>query len=200
MPRRNEPSHKQQKSKRSREHHKQAEFAFGQRGRWVGHPSHISYRKNRAYRFVRKDWSKLMPGQEIKAISIWQPWASLIASGEKQYETRNWATSYRGLLAIHAAKRWTGEEFSSAMYLKHRCGVLPGFPDVPLPLGAVVAVARLANVVPVEMVIQHISATEHTLGNFQMGRYAWELEVVHVFDEPVQATGAQGLWTWKWIR
>lgn len=39
----------------------------------------------------------------MKAITIWQPWASLMACGAKQFETRGWATSYRGPIAIHAA-------------------------------------------------------------------------------------------------
>lgn len=39
----------------------------------------------------------------MKALTIWQPWASLLACGAKQYETRSWATSYRGPIAIHAA-------------------------------------------------------------------------------------------------
>ena len=42
---------------------------------------------------------------KMKAITIWQPWASLLAHGVKQYETRSWATSYRGPIAIHAAAR-----------------------------------------------------------------------------------------------
>lgn len=41
----------------------------------------------------------------MKAITVWQPWASLLVSGRKRYETRSWATSYRGPIAIHAAKR-----------------------------------------------------------------------------------------------
>lgn len=41
----------------------------------------------------------------MKAITVWQPWASLLASGRKKYETRSWATSYRSPIAIHAAKR-----------------------------------------------------------------------------------------------
>ncbi|TRU31740.1 MAG: ASCH domain-containing protein [Microcystis aeruginosa Ma_QC_B_20070730_S2] len=41
----------------------------------------------------------------MKAISLWQPWASLVANGLKLYETRGWPTKYRGVLAIHAAKR-----------------------------------------------------------------------------------------------
>ncbi|MBP0020973.1 MAG: ASCH domain-containing protein, partial [Cyanobacteria bacterium SBLK] len=31
-----------------------------------------------------------------KAISLWQPWASLIAMGRKKFETRHWSTDYRG--------------------------------------------------------------------------------------------------------
>lgn len=40
----------------------------------------------------------------MKAITLWQPWASLLAIGAKQHETRSWKTSYRGPVAIHAAK------------------------------------------------------------------------------------------------
>lgn len=41
----------------------------------------------------------------MKAITIWQPWASLLAIGAKQYETRGWKTEHRGPIAIHAAKK-----------------------------------------------------------------------------------------------
>lgn len=41
----------------------------------------------------------------MKAVTLWQPWASLVAIGAKTIETRSWATSYRGPLAIHAAAR-----------------------------------------------------------------------------------------------
>lgn len=41
----------------------------------------------------------------MKAITLWQPWASLIAIGAKKYETRSWKTNYRGPIAIHAAKK-----------------------------------------------------------------------------------------------
>lgn len=36
----------------------------------------------------------------IKAISLHQPWANLVASGEKSIETRTWKTSYRGPIVI----------------------------------------------------------------------------------------------------
>ena len=47
----------------------------------------------------------------MKAISLWQPWASLCVlpgpngRAVKTIETRSWPTKYRGPLAVHAAKR-----------------------------------------------------------------------------------------------
>ena len=40
----------------------------------------------------------------MKAVTIYQPYASLIACGAKQFETRSWKTNYRGPIAIHAGK------------------------------------------------------------------------------------------------
>jgi hypothetical protein len=41
----------------------------------------------------------------LKAISVKQPWANLIASGEKTIETRLWETKYRGPLLIVSSKQ-----------------------------------------------------------------------------------------------
>lgn len=40
----------------------------------------------------------------MKAITILQPWAALIACGAKKIETRSWYTDHRGQIAIHAGK------------------------------------------------------------------------------------------------
>lgn len=40
----------------------------------------------------------------MKAISIKQPWANLIASGQKTIETREWATPYRGKILLVSSK------------------------------------------------------------------------------------------------
>jgi hypothetical protein len=40
----------------------------------------------------------------MKALSIKQPWANLLASGEKTIETRLWPTAYRGPLLIVSSK------------------------------------------------------------------------------------------------
>src|SRR4051812_8909176 len=43
--------------------------------------------------------------RRMRAISLWQPWASLWCSPAKVHETRHWSTAYRGWVAVHAAKR-----------------------------------------------------------------------------------------------
>ena len=40
----------------------------------------------------------------MKALSIRQPWAWLIATGQKDVENRSWKTSFRGRIYIHAGK------------------------------------------------------------------------------------------------
>jgi len=46
----------------------------------------------------------------VKALSVRQPWASLIGSGRKTIELRSWPTKYRGpLLICSAVRRWTGD-------------------------------------------------------------------------------------------
>lgn len=42
----------------------------------------------------------------MKALSIKQPWASLIAHGIKDIENRTWKTNFRGRIYIHASGHW----------------------------------------------------------------------------------------------
>jgi len=74
----------------------------------------------------------------IKAISLWQPWASLVANGLKLYETRGWPTKYRGVLAIHAAKRPLCKQGKSLISHLNRAFNLSIDGD-KLPLGAIVS-------------------------------------------------------------
>lgn len=103
----------------------------------------------------------------MKAISLWQPWASLIACGAKPYETRSWAPP-RDLIgqtiAIHAAKKidkGAAQFAEELMYGQHAVGgfdladkLEASMGDVPdelqgcfgqalMPIGCIVATARL---------------------------------------------------------
>lgn len=129
----------------------------------------------------------------IKAISLWQPWAQLVAYGEKTFETRSWSTNHRGLLAIHAAKRFQKREQEWADMLRRR-----GFIEEPvstMPLGAIVAIAHLVEVWPADhpaLDAMMIPREKH-FGDFRPGRFAWELEGVVRLEEPIRYPGRQGL-------
>jgi hypothetical protein len=45
----------------------------------------------------------------MRALSLWQPWATLVVVGAKRFETRGWGTNHIGPLAIHAAKSFQPE-------------------------------------------------------------------------------------------
>lgn len=140
----------------------------------------------------------------MKAITIWQPWASLLAHGMKQYETRSWATKYRGPIAIHAAKRpvrqtidalvadrgggWTTLDYFESLFMR------PGELD-HLPTGAVVGTALLTrcNLITEDFVAK-LTPMERALGDFTLGRYAWEFHGRVPLDSPIPAKGMQGLW------
>lgn len=44
----------------------------------------------------------------MKALSVREPWLTLIVRGEKSIETRTWKTSYRGDLLLVGSKKPTG--------------------------------------------------------------------------------------------
>lgn len=132
----------------------------------------------------------------MKAISLWQPWATLVAIGAKQYETRHWSTSYRGPLVIHAAKKNNGELFRVCLSDPFTyCLLDAGYKEYSgLPFGAYVAVVDLVEVIRTEEVLSFLSEQEVAFGNYLPNRFAWRLENVRVFSEPVPARGYQGLW------
>ena len=88
----------------------------------------------------------------MKAITLTQPWATLVSLGLKRFETRSWQTSYRGPLAIHAAKgfpRWARELCAEEPFRMALSGLLEHCPPgllYPLPLGQIVAVCDLTEI------------------------------------------------------
>jgi len=152
----------------------------------------------------------------MKAITLWQPWASFIAVGIKPFETRDWAPPKWLIgkrIAIHAAKKRVD---LSNLEWAHRCGI-EGEP----PLGAVVCTAILAGayqcgahvrdgggqlcatILSVRDGSRHQRVAWLTAGipvddygDFSNGRWAWWLTDIerHV---PIAAKGAQGFWNWE---
>lgn len=138
----------------------------------------------------------------IKAITILEPWASLIALGVKRIETRSWHTPHRGPIAIHAGKnpKMAREFYEDDPEWWDELG-LPALDA--LPYGCVVATAHLRYCKQFEPGItasinQHLgySSWETSLGDFTPGRYGWVLDSVNALPEPIPARGQQGLWDW----
>lgn len=138
----------------------------------------------------------------MKAITLYQPWASLVAWGFKWCETRSWGTAYRGPIAVHAAARRPVRDpelwrwIAKAWPLAGRAGDW----EVLFPLGKVVAVARLAWVVPAGQALYEETVRtnlyEAHFGDFGLGRFAWRLEDVVRKVPPVPAVGRQRIWNW----
>lgn len=147
----------------------------------------------------------------MKAVSLLQPWASLVAVGAKKIETRSWGTNYRGPLAIHASKGWNIEQSSLLSCWEFQAGLAPlvgrplnfakltwsGIEEKHLPRGAVVAVCNLVDCVPTDSLTQAQIGTDRPFGDFSLGRYGWLLADVKLFPKPVPAKGMLGLWNWE---
>lgn len=125
----------------------------------------------------------------MKALTLTQPWATLVATGKKKVETRSWTTKYRGPLAIHAAKGYpkSAQEFAS---VECALGRLPK----RIPRAAVVCVVDLIDVRPAEEVAMEIDGLERLYGDYSVGRWAWILGNLRTFDEPIWMKGHLGLW------
>lgn len=136
----------------------------------------------------------------MKALTLTQPWAALLAIGEKRFETRSWGTSYRGPLAIHAAKglpAWAREVFYEGPFrevLHRHYG--PGYLDrLEAQRGCVIATCRLGDVVRMnQRLIEQQTPQELEFGDWSPGRFAWSIDDVRPLPSPMAERGALGLW------
>ncbi len=126
----------------------------------------------------------------MKALSLHQPWASLMAQGLKTIETRGWKTDYRGDLAICAGKRLpTLEEFGGS---KEDYGAML----CHTPFGKVVCVVELYDCWTSEVLtkVRHkMNAGEWELGNYEPGRWGWLTRNLRPLRLPVPVRGMQSL-------
>lgn len=138
----------------------------------------------------------------MKALTLTQPWATLVAIGAKEIETRSWHTSYRGPLAIHAAKGLAGMkriEFSQLCLLTEPFRTAlraAGYYDSDsFPRGRVLATCELVDCLETQAI--EVGEPERSFGDYSYGRFAWLLENIRRLPGPVPAKGALGLWEWQ---
>lgn len=130
----------------------------------------------------------------MKILTVIEPWATLLAYGYKKWETRGWATPYRGLVAIHAGK--SKECVDDAGLLLLEAGIKKAlldpdpFPLKTWPFGCIVAVGILEACLPTS--IADPSPQEQALGDYSAGRTAWVFADVRRV-KPLPTRGMQGL-------
>jgi hypothetical protein len=148
------------------------------------------------------------------ALTIWQPWASLIAAGAKPYEWRGWAAPRRLVgqrIAIHAgAHKVVVGEIQALLYLLDRHGEagMSLIPDVArpllerwatapgmLPLSSVLCTARLGQPIPAKLYAEGKGVADSD--RIDHTKWGWPLTDIVVLEPFQPARGAQGFWAWE---
>lgn len=122
----------------------------------------------------------------MKALSITEPYASLILEGKKHIETRSWSTQYRGKILVHASATRIPKEWRNLL------------PLIREPRnGYVLCTADLVDCYEMTedfcRMMELLDYDEYRVGFYAPGRYAWILSNVQPI-EPFKAKGHLGLW------
>jgi activating signal cointegrator 1 len=123
----------------------------------------------------------------MKALTIQQPWAGLIACGVKRIENRTWTTSHRGRIAIHAAGKVHARGQAEQHQFHRELEATPGC----LGMSRIVAVATLCNVIHVADIPDDLRGDQ-----FAEGPFCWIFADVIPLSEKLMplVKGSLGLW------
>ena len=148
----------------------------------------------------------------MKAISLWQPWATLIAENQKQYEFRTWPVHPNIIgqrIAIHAAARRIVKYEIKELIQAIHCGEnIPGLVDhevcaemlrhmhlypEQVVLGKIVATAVVGEPVSPEDLIR-LKILQRLDPSYRL--WGWPLTEVQKLPRPIAMAGRQGFWDW----
>ena len=140
----------------------------------------------------------------MKAITLHEPWASLIREGKKTVETRSWPAPrpWGRRIGIHAGKKVDREFLRSVSPMP----VHPGRMVATAILGGCYRVYGHREVMsrgePRWAAIcynhqgEEVLVGEDRYGDFSIGRWLWLLTDIQPLEYPVLAVGHQGFWVW----
>ena len=151
-----------------------------------------------------------------KALTVWQPWASLIIANVKPFEFRGWPAprALRGReIAIHAGARpvrkaeiadlivrlrspeaWrTTGLTEAALPLLERWHRAPGL----LPLSSVIGIVTLGEPVRAHEIFEGFGHHVNDSDRDQHSNWAWPMQYVQPLVPIEPAKGAQGFWQWR---
>lgn len=146
---------------------------------------------------------------DLPALSLWQPYASLVVTGTKRHETRGWSPgSLTGRrIAVHAALRAPKRaEIDMLHPLVCMCFGEMWYRDLPRGVFVgTVEVESASKVVDypddglnelVQLEDGYVFQDDY-LGDYSVGRWVWRLKEPRQFAEPVPARGHQRVWIWR---
>ena len=125
----------------------------------------------------------------MKVLTIKEPWASLIIEGYKNYEFRSWKTNYRGKILIHA-----GLNIEKDNLVKFKDY------DINIQKGKIIGEAMLTDCIKVTEDFQKELLKKDKIVYGQSDHasdYAWKLENVIKYEEPISVKGKLGLWNYE---
>lgn len=135
----------------------------------------------------------------MRALSIKEPWASLIRERVKWVETRSWGTNYRGELYIHASRSPVpkGDEKVDRLI-----ALLPAADCTGFAYGCLVARCEVVDCIRMDEVYVERMRREHPIeylcGEYAPGRYAWRLDRIEPLEKPLPRRGMLGIWSFDW--
>ncbi|SNC62354.1 ASCH domain-containing protein [Hymenobacter gelipurpurascens] len=148
----------------------------------------------------------------MKALSLIQPYATLIQLGYKQFETRSWSTKHRGHLAIHASvgkPYWARHVCENNSYIREALAK-HGLTFDSLPRGAILGTCNVDdcfNIIGKDSIVGlttkagevvvakgDLSQMEIAAGDYCEGRFAWKLSDVVTIMPPIPCRGSLSLW------
>jgi hypothetical protein len=153
---------------------------------------------------------------EFAVLTLTEPWATLVVMGAKEWETRSWSTSYRGLLLIHAAKNMPRYAQAACLSEPFESVLLgAGFkfdihPDsiggksaahFGFNLGSIIGAVDLVDTRATDSLASDLrkldtprARQELAFGNYDYNRRAFRLENPRRFERPIPVKGALGIW------
>ncbi len=122
----------------------------------------------------------------MKALTIKEPWASLIVQGFKKYEFRSWKTNYRGKVLIHAG-------LSKENIEKYKDY------NLDISSGEIIGEAYITDCILVDEKLDKKlrKIDKNVYGNNHIGLYAFKLENVKKYNKKIKVKGKLGLWNYN---
>jgi hypothetical protein len=125
------------------------------------------------------------------AITIMQPWATLIASGARKYDIRTWGTHRRGAVLIHAGVTYRDLQRELAMSPAFACLLREHAASRlanEFPRGVLLGTADLTDC----LLADQVDPAELALGAFRPGRWAWRFDNARLLPSPIPLRRRQG--------